>query len=82
MANLVLKDGPGRVKLPLARQPCEIVIAVPEMPLGDAPFPLRVGNEALEQVRLPEDGKPGCRLGIGVLLSDFPQRVGAPVRSG
>ena len=82
MTDLVLQDGPGRVKLPLSTVPGEIVIAVPEVPLGNAPLPLRVGNEALEEVRFPQDGKPGRGLGIGILLSEFPKGFSASVRSG
>ena len=82
MADLVLQDGPGRVELPLAALPREMLIAVPEMNLGDAPLPLRVCDDALEQVRLPEDRLPVPGRGVGSLLGEVPQRVRAPPRPG
>ena len=80
MTDLILQNRPRRVKLPLAAMPGKIVIAIPEMPLGYSPFPLRVRDEALKQVRLPKDGFLTRGIGARRFLSEAPKRVSAPPR--
>ncbi|MCY4529270.1 MAG: hypothetical protein OXD46_09630 [Chloroflexi bacterium] len=69
------------MKLPFAWMADEVLIAVPEVPLSNAPLTLRISDEPLQQVRLPKDGQSALGPGVRRFVSETPLGVSAPVCS-